>query len=178
MASVPMKPSEGSPQPTSVQIPAATSSVITEPSDATPLLKSSEMPNTEVVSNKPGRPVQPSGAPAISQGKPLLGVRAEAEPSPTFVPPEPIRQIMPDLRKFGMATTVSRLFLVEVIVKVNDKGRVTEARLVDDRSNRPPYITFAALDAAKQWTFRPATLRGQNIASDHTLVFRFGSDRH
>ncbi len=85
---------------------------------------------------------------------------------------------MPDLKRFGMAATVSMLLQVEVSVKVNEKGHVTEARLAGDRSSVPVYLAFAALDAAKQWSFQPATLRGQNVASDHILVFKFGSERH
>jgi hypothetical protein len=34
-------------------------------------------------------------------------------------------------------------------------------------------LANAALTAARQWIFEPASLRGKHIASEHTIVFQF-----
>lgn len=104
----------------------------------------------------------------------ISDARISSDIAATFVPAKPLRQVMPNLRQFGVAKNVSNGVEVEVIVKVNDKGRVVGATLVESGAGAPRYIAFAALNAAKQWTFQPATLRGKDIPSDHHLVFKFG----
>jgi outer membrane biosynthesis protein TonB len=56
---------------------------------------------------------------------------------------------------------------------VDESGRVVDARLLEGRNKVGSLLASAALAAAKQWTFQPASLRGKNIPSDHTIVFQF-----
>lgn len=79
---------------------------------------------------------------------------------------------MPDLRSLtpGAIATASQL---EIAVRVNKKGHVTEAYVVGDASKVAPHLARAALNAAKQWTFQPASIRGKIVPSDHTIIFEF-----
>ena len=59
---------------------------------------------------------------------------------------------------------------VNIVVKVNSDGRVTEAHLIN-KGKVPPQVAFASLAAAKQWTFIPASLDGKKIDGVYTLEF-------
>jgi len=62
---------------------------------------------------------------------------------------------------------------VRVVVKLDDSGHVVEARLVEGKKKFSPILRNAALNAAKQWVFEPASLHGKSIESEHTIVFQF-----
>jgi TonB family protein len=66
---------------------------------------------------------------------------------------------------------------VEVIVKVNETGHVTDARLPDGAKKVNPSLAGAAILAAKQWTFEPATLSGRAVPSEHSIIFKFQPSR-
>ena len=87
-----------------------------------------------------------------------------------FVPPKVIHQVMPDvtaLRDAGM-TSPAR---VEVQVLVDVSGFVKEAKLLSYNGNDA--VANAAITAAKQWIFQPATVGGKNVESNHKIVFKF-----
>jgi TonB family protein len=65
---------------------------------------------------------------------------------------------------------------VEVQVRVDQTGHVAFARVLN-AANIKRAVANAALNAARQWTFLPATLRGQRVDSDHTIVFEFRPQR-
>ena len=67
--------------------------------------------------------------------------------------------------------TVPQVTRVEVQVKVDATGHVSGARALNDNVRGP--LSATAVAAARQWTFQPATLRGEPVASDHTIVFEF-----
>jgi len=62
---------------------------------------------------------------------------------------------------------------LKVLLKVNESGHVVDARVIEDNKKVSSMVKAAALLAAKQWVFEPATLRGRNIASEHTILFQF-----
>jgi TonB family protein len=64
---------------------------------------------------------------------------------------------------------------VNVKVKIDANGIVTDAEVVGKGGN--PALEWAALDAAKRWRFEPAKLRGESVASEVTIPFRFKGDR-
>ena len=72
-----------------------------------------------------------------------------------------------------MITEVTR---VEVEVRIDTTGHVKAAHLTNP--NVKSALGSAALAAAKQWTFQPASLRGQHVDSDHTIVFEFRPEGH
>jgi TonB family protein len=87
-----------------------------------------------------------------------------------FIGPKVLLQVMPNTRNLtpGSITQTTR---VEVEVRVDNSGHVKAAHLLNN--NVRNQLGAAAVAAAKQWTFQPATLRGQKVESDHTIVFEF-----
>jgi TonB family protein len=65
---------------------------------------------------------------------------------------------------------------VEVEVRIDDTGRVTAAHAINQGPGSKAQLTSEALTAAKQWTFQPATLHGEKVESQHTIVFEFRPD--
>jgi TonB family protein len=97
---------------------------------------------------------------------------ADAQPAVTYNPPRPLKQVLPKVAALppGAADAAGE---VRVVVRVDETGRVVDARVMEGRNKVWWLLASAALTAAKQWTFEPASLRGKNIASDHTIVFQF-----
>jgi TonB family protein len=87
-----------------------------------------------------------------------------------YVPPRPLMQVMPNTRTIPGGTLQART-RVEVQVDVDPRGRVSSAHVVGSGVNE--IIASAALSAARQWTFDPASNNGQHVDSEHTIVFEF-----
>jgi hypothetical protein len=62
--------------------------------------------------------------------------------------------------------------IVTVQVAIDKRGYVVEAHALRSPSQ---YWSGRAVEAALQWRFEPATLRGQSIPSVSTIDFRFNS---
>jgi protein TonB len=65
---------------------------------------------------------------------------------------------------------------VSVLVSIDPSGTVQSVRVVSssgEPNHSGPYIRLAALNAARQWKFRPGTAGGKPVASQTTLVFTF-----
>jgi len=94
---------------------------------------------------------------------------------PLYVPPQPVKQAIPKIQAFDkqFLTGSPR---IEITVYVDKNGNVSNAQLSSTKKVNP-VLAAAALSAARQWTFRPATLNGMKIESEHTIVFQF-QDRH
>jgi TonB family protein len=60
---------------------------------------------------------------------------------------------------------------VLVGVLVDENGRVTCARVLSGH----PLVTGSAIDAARQWTFRPAMEKGRAVSFYGVLSFRFST---
>jgi TonB family protein len=52
-------------------------------------------------------------------------------------------------------------------------GKLSNIRVTD----APPELVPAALDAVKQWVYRPAKLNGKPVEADTVITMRFPSDR-
>ncbi len=110
-----------------------------------------------------------------TQTQPSSGVQTPAidtEATSVFQPPRPIRQVVPNVKALlpGVADATGE---VKVQVKVDQKGHVVEAHVVEGNKRINSVIKNVAVIAAKQWTFVPASLHGKNIESDHTILFQF-----
>jgi TonB family protein len=66
-----------------------------------------------------------------------------------------------------------RPFLVKVEVSINAAGSVTDARLVDTIGPYASQLGPSALNTARAWTFHPATLGGQPVASTMVVTFHY-----
>ena len=73
----------------------------------------------------------------------------------------------------SLRALVYEIMEIAVEVTIDENGHVTTARIVKS----DPYVNLAivgaAINAAKQWRYEPATLRGQKITSRETIVFQF-----
>jgi TonB family protein len=138
-------------------------------------------PETQRTARSEGRPdasisTPPRSAPASSpQSSSTQTAAAPPDGSAPFIAPKPLLQVMPNTRALpqGLIGEVTR---VEVEVHIDDAGRVTEAHALNQGAGSKAQLTSAALTAAKQWTFQPATLHGEKVESQHTIVFEFRPD--
>jgi hypothetical protein len=113
-----------------------------------------------------------------TQPKPNTAVPNTAvptQPRPTtaaYHAPRPLRQVLPNIAQLapGVMATAGR---VEVIVKVNENGHVTEAHVVNGPRKISASLLGASVVAARQWVFEPATLGGKPVPSEHSIVFQF-----
>jgi len=113
----------------------------------------------------------PSSAPASSAPAPAAPAPAEGRqlgPAPAvdgFEPAVAIAQVLPRWQPEN--SSVARLaFSGSVRVTIDAAGRVTGA--VMDRPVYPPYDRLV-LAAAREWSYRPATLRGQPVGSERVV---------
>jgi TonB family protein len=147
-----------------------------------------ETPTTAPTNNPPpasGAAPQASNPPAstpnlqapANPGSTINGWDREHEETPpdartsAFIAPQPVLQVLPNTKTLPPAS-FTQVRRVSVEVKIDTTGHVTSAHIVND-GGAANDLSNAALTAAKQWTFQPATLRGEKIASEHTILFEF-----
>jgi hypothetical protein len=126
-----------------------------------------EKPNLERSGSEKQNPLPvPSSAPSLNAAAP------KAPPTPNYRAPRPLRQVLPNtsLLSPGILAGAGR---VEVILKVDATGHVTEAHIASGAKKVSPLIAGTSLLAAKQWVFEPATLNGRPVPSEHSVVFQF-----
>jgi outer membrane biosynthesis protein TonB len=88
-----------------------------------------------------------------------------------FVPPNPIKKIIPD--KKGLSWNLNFPMEINVQVTVDKEGRVVEARDLAGSTPRFAVLVTECLRAARQWRFQPGTLDGTPVQSEYTIVFLF-----
>lgn len=126
-------------------------------------------------------PAQSPTAPVLEQPK----AEPPRRPSPlanapdtlqSYQPPKPVRQVLPNLSSLptGLAAMGGQL---EVLVNVDETGRVTAATPVQTARKMNAVLVQSALDAARLWRFTPATLHGKAVASRHSILFQFSPRR-
>jgi TonB family protein len=81
---------------------------------------------------------------------------------------------MPDVKLAGR-TLASQAGQITVQVTIDESGRVRDARLVETAGKASGLVASAAVTAARQWAFQPATLHGRAVAAEHRIVFDFRS---
>jgi TonB family protein len=175
------------PQQTTQQSPPAQTAAAPKPNPAQPPVA----PALQPVSAAPKPVSRPSNAPPVTSNTAINGwdpnlpdtkpaTPPQAEPQQTtppdgktvtaFVPPKVLLQVMPNIRSIP-SNLVSDVTRVEVEVKIDTNGRVSAAHV--ETPNVKSQLVSAALAAARQWTFQPATLRGQRVETTHTIAFEF-----
>lgn len=92
--------------------------------------------------------------------------------------PVPVRRVTPDLTGdvIREIRAARGKVTVSVLVSIDNAGKVDDAKVVastGEPSPSGPYIRLASLSAARQWRFRPATVNGNTVASQMTLLFTF-----
>jgi TonB family protein len=63
---------------------------------------------------------------------------------------------------------------VQVLVDIDARGTVTKATFMNSNAPTSRMLAPAVIAAATQSRFRPARVRGQDVASQMVLTFRFG----
>ncbi|MHB9001921.1 MAG: energy transducer TonB, partial [Thermoanaerobaculia bacterium] len=99
-------------------------------------------------------------APPVTPVEPVAVSRAE--------PARPIQQVPPRVPSSTIRVRAEGTVVVEVTI--DTRGNVSDARIV-----KPVFPSYdaAALRAAKQWKFQPATINGAPVESRMTLQFAF-----
>lgn len=59
---------------------------------------------------------------------------------------------------------------VTLSLQVRPDGKVSAVEIVDGH----PFLATAAKDAAKNWRFKPATVRGEPVSSTAIITVNFG----
>jgi TonB family protein len=73
----------------------------------------------------------------------------------------------------GVGPRITSDTQVNVEVNIDDKGRVTNARVVSTKGAAAALLTIEALKAAQLFRFRPAQQNGRNVSSVMVLTFHF-----
>ena len=86
------------------------------------------------------------------------------------VPAQPLWKVLPVVKIGSGAPSILTPMTITISVSIDKRGFVTSAKALPGQSN---YWSGKAIEAARQWRFRPATLHGQNVPSSSTIDFRF-----
>jgi TonB family protein len=131
-------------------------------------------PVSEIATSKPNQTAQSTAIPEPTPSSSRIpsGTRMpDTNVSAAYVPARPLRQVMPETH--SLRALVYKAVEVAVEVTIDKNGRVTAARAVKSEPNVNLAVVGAAINAAKQWAFTPASMRGQDIPSRQTIVFQF-----
>ena len=110
-------------------------------------------------------PQAPPAAPAPS------ATPVNATSIAAYLPPRPLKQVLPDIT--GLGNAIYGRKRVDVHVDIDTGGRVKVAKLIKPGTDIPEALRDSVLQAARQWVFTPATMHGKPVSSDHTIVFDF-----
>jgi TonB family protein len=95
-----------------------------------------------------------------------------SDPLQNYTPARPADTVAVNASLFE-PSVMANINQIQVLVTVDETGRVTRANISNSSENMSPLVADAVLAAARQWTFYPAKMHGKNIASKHVIVFRF-----
>jgi len=116
------------------------------------------------------QPVTPSRVEEVIGRIPL--VRRLKKQKAAFVPPQPVHHPQPTLDA-AERRSVTRSVPVSVRVYVTDTGAVDYAQLISGGTGRFGGLGTAAVYTARHWSFVPARLGDEKVASEVILHFRF-----
>jgi TonB family protein len=129
-------------------------------------------PKDQVAQIQNAPPPPPPVAKPAPPPEPKVKVGELVQPGPGVVPPQILKQVKPTFppaaRRFLRKDTT-----VVVRVLVDERGRVTEAEREGEKAGMG--LDEAAIDAAKQFQFKPATKQGVPVKMWHSLRFAFGA---
>lgn len=86
--------------------------------------------------------------------------------------PVPIRKIQPVL-PHSIKSLLFKEVLVPVKLNIDAEGKVVSTHVTAGNSVFLRHMGNVAADAALHWRFQPATLDGQQVASEYVITFRF-----
>jgi TonB family protein len=178
----PAKPAElAKPAPPVVKLPAATAKPVTPesappvpaPVETAPAPQPEPEPPAPVEQTPPPAP-EPAAAepepPAPAPAAPAVQVGELAVPGPGVVPPSLVNRPSPAYPQMAKMQRVEGVVSVEVLVDEN--GAVRDSRFVK-KVTQNVGLNEAAMTAAQQAKFRPATKSGVRVKMWYTLTFPF-----
>jgi hypothetical protein len=120
---------------------------------------------------------RPKPAPAQSADRSDV-TKIARTPSTGHTEPQPIRRVNPTVTREVVEEmrNAKGPVMISVLVSIDAAGKVDSAKIVGAAGEPKPsgeYIRLAALNAARQWRFRPATSGGRTVPSNLTLAFNF-----
>ncbi len=107
--------------------------------------------------------IQPSAAPPPSSSP------GQVKVSGGVLQGSAIKKVQPSYPATARTAKVSGA--VQVHITVDETGKVSDARFI----NGPPLLRDAALQAAKQWLFKPTAMSGKPVKVQGILTFNFTS---
>ena len=115
-------------------------------------------------------PAGEEAAPDLQAGQEAAPTLETGQEPATFdTAPEPIHRVTPvypeDARAAGLKGTT------QIAVSIDASGKVVATRVI--LSSGSANLDNAAEDAGRQWTFKPAMLKGQPVPSEVVLPIRF-----
>ena len=133
----------------------------------------SALPSTLPAVGTPPAPVPQSPA----QQPPPAEVKPEIK-AVVVEPPKPLRQVRPVLPPNVRAMLTERI-TIQIRVQVDSSGKVTHAEPLSTAGRLGGFLGTAAVNAARLWTFEPATRGNEKVAGEFMLHFTFlpGADR-
>jgi TonB family protein len=156
--------------------PAAAAPQVSTPAQVPPSSQASPPP--EVASTKPS-PTADSGAASAPAQAPVATPIAKTSTSPSVpvpvysTPGEVIEKVVPDV-PVGARNTITGKVRVSVRVSVNAAGGIADATLAAPGPSK--YFARMALEASRDWKFKPAQAGGHAVASAWMLRYEFGRD--
>jgi TonB family protein len=104
-----------------------------------------------------------------------IASRPLTSPSPPqVVAPKVVRRVTPALTRDTFPK--DKRVEITVVARIDAQGTVWNASLSEDSKGADAQLAAAAITAARQWKFRPASVNGKNVSSEIELHFRFGLD--
>jgi protein TonB len=147
----------------------------------TPANEGVDVPPTEGVEPVGGAPCligcDPGGAPGGEPGGGVLGVVAlpAAPPAPIRTggdirPPQKVRNVVPPYPEVARAARVQGDVVLDCTI--SNEGRVVDVKVLSG----PIVLQAAAVDAVRQWLYRPTLLNGVHVPVVMTVTVHFGLD--
>ncbi len=139
-----------------------------------PLGPASEGPNIGI-GEGPGPGGPGIGGPGVGEGPgPGPGINNNAPLVFSFgmTKPEVIHQVQPRYSELARRAALQGAVIVEAVI--DELGLVTHVRLI---RGLPMQLDLAAMDAIKQWRFKPALLDGRPVKVFYTLTVNFTLQR-
>jgi protein TonB len=142
------------------------------PLDASPSETAAAPPVPALQLSLPASPIAPPIEAPRTNPEPVTSlppVPVEAHP---LIGPQVIHEATPAVPR-GVGLRITTDAQVNVEVNIDDKGRVTSARVVSTKGAAAALLTIEALKAAQLFRFRPAQQNGHNVSSVMVLTFHF-----
>jgi hypothetical protein len=144
--------------------PVVTSGV-NRPAESSPQSPGPQAPAAQTTRDVP--PAVPNVAPPAGKAPATVPGGETAPPAPAT----PLRQVRPSF--VASRWNVPETTKIVIIVSVDNNGKVTEARSGPENSGKSLYLINLSQEAARQWTFKPASLQGRPVASTSRIEFVF-----